>query len=112
MAVQEPDIFFVKSAAEGNTDSFMELAARYYTPMVAIAHSITGDRDLAEDAAQQCFARAAVKLSQLKDYGKFAGWLAAICRNEAKNIGYHMISPLMPMIVMPALRASLIRPLA
>ncbi len=86
MANQEPDIVLVEAAAEGNVESFTELAARYYTPMVAIAHSITGDRDLAEDAAQQCFARVAVKLSQLKDYGKFAGWLAAICRNEAKDI--------------------------
>ncbi|MBN2588771.1 MAG: sigma-70 family RNA polymerase sigma factor [Sedimentisphaerales bacterium] len=83
---REPDIVLVKAAAEGNVESFTELAARYYTPMVAIAHSITGDRDLAEDAAQQCFARAAVKLSQLKNYEKFAGWLAAICRNEAKDI--------------------------
>ena len=86
MVSKEPDIDLVKSAAEGNVESFTELAARYYPPMVAIAHSIIGDRDLAEDAAQQCFARAAVKLHQLKDYGKFAGWLAAICRNESKNI--------------------------
>ena len=86
MAVQELDIALVKAAAEGNVDSFTELAARYYPAMVAIAHSITGDRDLAEDAAQQCFAKAAVKLPQLKDYRKFTGWLAAICRNEAKDI--------------------------
>jgi RNA polymerase sigma-70 factor, ECF subfamily len=86
LAAKESEIALVKEAAEGNVESFTALAARYYTPMVAIAHSITGDRDLAEDAAQQCFARAAVKLSQLKDYGKFTGWLAAICRNEAKDI--------------------------
>jgi RNA polymerase sigma-70 factor, ECF subfamily len=82
----EPEISLVKAAAEGNVESFTELATRFYMPMVAIAHSITGDRDLAEDAAQQCFARAAVKLNQLKDYRKFAGWLSAICRNEAKDI--------------------------
>jgi RNA polymerase sigma-70 factor (ECF subfamily) len=86
LAIRELDIVLVKQAAEGNAESFTELAARYYPAMVAIAHSITGDRDLAEDAAQQCFARAAVKLTQLKDYRKFAGWLAAICRNEAKDI--------------------------
>jgi RNA polymerase sigma-70 factor (ECF subfamily) len=82
----EPEISLVKASAEGNVESFAELAARYYTPMVAVAHSITGDRDLAEDAAQQCFARAAVKLPQLKDYTKFAAWLTAICRNEANDI--------------------------
>jgi len=34
--------------------------------MVAIAHSILGDRHLAEDAAQQAFAKAAVKLPQFR----------------------------------------------
>ncbi len=86
MKAREPDIALVKAAAEGNVESFTELAAWYYTPMVAIAHSIIGDRDLAEDAAQQCFAKAAVMLPQLKDYRRFAGWLVAICRNEAKDI--------------------------
>ena len=82
----ESEIELVKAAVEGNIDSFTKLAQQYYPAMVAIAHSITSDRDLAEDAAQQCFAKAAVKLPQLKDYEKFAGWLAAICRNEAKDI--------------------------
>jgi RNA polymerase sigma-70 factor (ECF subfamily) len=53
--------------------------------MVAIAHSILGDRDLAEDAAQLSFAKAAVKLPLLKDSNKFAGWLAVICRNAARD---------------------------
>ncbi len=84
--IKESEIVLVKEAADGNVESFTALAVRYYTPMVAIAHSIIGDRDLAEDAAQQSFAKAAVKLPQLKDYRKFAGWLAAICRNEAKDV--------------------------
>lgn len=82
----EPDIKLVKAAIEGDADSFTQLARRYYPAMVAIAHSILGDRDLAEDAAQLCFAKAAVKLPQLKENKKFAGWLAAICRNAAKDL--------------------------
>ena len=96
---RESEIALVKAAKEGSVDSFTELAARYYPPMVAIAHSITGDRDLAEDAAQQCFAKAVVKLPQLKNYEKFACWLAAICRNEAKDIAklenYHRKSEML-----------------
>jgi len=83
---QEPDIALVKAAIEGDAESFTKLAKRYYPVMVAIAHSILGDRDLAEDAAQLSFARAAVKLPQLKDGRKFAGWLAVICRNAAKDM--------------------------
>ena len=54
--------------------------------MVAIAHSILSDRHLAEDAVQQAFAKAAVKLPQLKKESRFSNWLAAICRNMAKDI--------------------------
>ena len=86
LVAPEPDIVLVKAAIEGNADSFTELAVRYYPAMVAIAHSIVDDRDLAEDAAQSCFAKAAMKLPQLKNQEKFAGWLAAICRNAAKDI--------------------------
>ena len=84
--MQETEITLVKDAIDGDADSFTELCRRYYPAMVAIAHSVLGDRHLAEDAAQEAFAKAAIKLPQLKRKRKFAGWLAAICRNEAKNI--------------------------
>jgi RNA polymerase sigma-70 factor (ECF subfamily) len=83
---QEPEIWLVEAAIKGDAESFTELARRYYPAMVAIAHSIISDRDLAEDAVQSSLARAAVKLPQLKEHKKFAGWLATICRNTAKDI--------------------------
>ncbi len=83
---QKPDTVLVKAAINGNADSFTELCRRYYPAMVAIAHSMLGDRHLAEDAAQQAFAKAAVKLPQLKNENRFAGWLAVICRNVAKDM--------------------------
>jgi RNA polymerase sigma-70 factor (ECF subfamily) len=83
---QEPDIALVESAIRGDPDSFTELCRRHYPAMVAIAHSVLGDRHLAEDAAQQTFAKAAVKLPQLKKKSRFAGWLAAICRNFARDM--------------------------
>ncbi|GAH33211.1 unnamed protein product, partial [marine sediment metagenome] len=64
----------------GDADSFTELCRRYYPAMVAIAHSVLGDRHLAEDVAQQAFAKAALKLPQLKNKDKFAGWLAVILK--------------------------------
>lgn len=83
---QEPDIALVESAIRGDPDSFTELCRRHYPAMVAIAHSVLGDRHLAEDAAQQTFAKAAVKLPQLKKNNRFAGWLATICRNVARDM--------------------------
>ena len=83
---QKPDTALVKGAINGDADGFTELCRRYYPAMVAIAHSVLGDRHLAEDAAQQVFAKAAVKLPQLKKENRFAGWLAVICRNVARDM--------------------------
>jgi len=86
VVVREPDTTLVKAAIKGDPESFTELCRRYYPAMVAIAHSILGDRDLAEDAAQTAFAKAAVKLPQIKNETKFPGWLAVICRNAARDL--------------------------
>ena len=84
--VQEPDITLIEAAIDGDAESFTELCRRYYPAMVAIAHSVLGDRHLAEDVTQEAFARAAIHLHQLRRKSKFAGWLAAICRNAAKDM--------------------------
>ena len=83
---QRPDTTLVNDAVSGDADSFTELCRRYYPAMVAVAHSILGDRHLAEDAAQQAFAKAVVKLPQLKKRSKFASWIATICRNAATDL--------------------------
>jgi RNA polymerase sigma-70 factor (ECF subfamily) len=80
------DSELVEAAINGEADGFTELCKRYYPAMVAIAHSAIGDRHLAEDAAQQAFAKAAIELPQLRNKSRFAGWLAVICRNAARDI--------------------------
>lgn len=83
---EQPETILIRSAINGDAEGFTELCHRYYPAMVAIAHSVLDDRHLAEDAAQQAFAKAAVKLPQLKKENRFGGWLAAICRNIAKDM--------------------------
>lgn len=84
---ERPDKELADAAQRGDGDSFTELCGRYYAAMVAIANSIIGDKHLAEDAAQQAFAAAAVKLPELRNCDKFAAWLGVICRNAANDIG-------------------------
>jgi len=76
----------IEAAIDGDIESFGELCQRYYAAMVAISYSVLGDHQLAEDAAQESFARALVRLRSLKNKAKFAPWLAAICRNVAKDM--------------------------
>ena len=89
--IQEPDTTLVEAAIDGDPESFTELCRRYYPAMVAIAHSLLGDRHSAEDVAQETFAKAAVKLPQLRQTNKFAGWLATICRNQARDMARRQI---------------------
>ena len=80
------EIELVKSAKRGDIDSFAKLCQSYYSSMVAIAYSILLDHHLAEDAAQEAFAKALRNLNSLKQESKFPAWLSRICRNSAKDI--------------------------
>jgi len=48
-----------------------------------VAYGVLKDHQLAEDAAQEAFARGLVSLHRLKEPGRFAPWLVRICRNVA-----------------------------
>ena len=76
----------VEAVQNGHLESFGVLYERYHSAMVALAYSVLGDKDLADDAAQEAFAIACQKLSALRHRDKFAGWLASICRNTARSI--------------------------
>jgi RNA polymerase sigma-70 factor (ECF subfamily) len=76
----------IEAARAGDLDSFGKLCEQYYAPLVAVAYNVLRDHQLAEDAAQEAFARGLVSLPRLKETGKFASWLARICRNVAVDM--------------------------
>ena len=80
------EIHLIEDATGGDIESFGELCRRYYAAMAAVAYAVLNDHQLAEDAAQESFARALVRIKSLKETAKFAPWLAAICRNVAKDM--------------------------
>ena len=82
----ESETKLVEAAFNGDIESFGKLCRRYYGAMVAVGYSVLGDHQLAEDAAQESFARALVSLRKLKNQTRFVPWLAAICRNIAKDM--------------------------
>jgi len=83
---ERSEIHLIEAATGGDIESFGELCRRYYAAMAAIAYAVLSDHQLAEDAAQESFARALVRIKSLKERAKFAPWLAAICRNVAKDM--------------------------
>ncbi len=86
----------VEAALVGDIDSFGRLARRYYASMVAIAYAVLADHQLAEDAAQEAFARALTSLGKLRKTDKFAPWLARICRNVARDMVAARARPINP----------------
>ena len=69
-----------------NRESFGQLCRRYYPSLVAVADSILLDRHLAEDAAQETLAHACRQLPRLRKPERFGPWIAAICRNVARDM--------------------------
>ena len=80
---ESADTNLVAAALRGDAESFSRLCEQYYPALVAIAYSQLADRGLAEDAAQEALLAAYRGISTLKEPGRFAGWLATICRNIA-----------------------------
>ena len=80
------DTELVEAAQNGQLESFGALYQRYYSSMVALAYSAIGNRDLAEDAAQEVFAIACRDLALLRRSDRFGAWLAGICRNTVRQM--------------------------
>lgn len=80
------DDILVRQALQADRESFGQLCRRYYHPLVAVADSILLDHHRAEDAAQEALACACRQLGRLKRPERFGPWVAAICRNVAKDM--------------------------
>ena len=91
--IDELEIELIEAAVGGDIESFGELCQRYYSAMAAIGYSLLADHQLAEDAAQETFARALVGLKTLKNKRKFGPWLAGICRNVTRDIAAKKVRP-------------------
>ena len=76
----------IEAACRGDTEALAGLYERYYATMVWVAYSVLLDRPLAEDAAQQAFATACVKMGSLRQPDRFGPWLTTICRNAAQDM--------------------------
>jgi RNA polymerase sigma factor (sigma-70 family) len=85
MTNAEDDIL-VRRALQADPESFGQLCRRYYPSLIAVADSILMDRHLAEDAAQETLAHACRQLPRLREPERFGPWVAAICRNVAKDM--------------------------
>jgi RNA polymerase sigma-70 factor (ECF subfamily) len=92
----ESDEQLMLRVGQGDRGAFDVIVKRYTTRMVNLAYQIVGDRELAEDVAQETFLRAYKSAARYKEISKFSTWLYTIainlCRNELRRRKFRMYS--------------------
>ncbi len=76
----------VLRARKGDQVAFGLLVERYQRAAYAVAYSVTGRHEDAEDAAQESLLVALDRLEECRSPERFAGWLMTIVRNRSKNL--------------------------
>jgi RNA polymerase sigma-70 factor (ECF subfamily) len=75
------DAELVESVALGLHERYCELVRRYKSLVTSYCFSRIGQRETAEDLAQEVFVRAFQALCNLKKPSAFSGWLLSIAHN-------------------------------
>lgn len=76
----------VRNARRGDESAFGLLVQKYRRAAYAVAYSVTGSHEDAEDAAQESFLVALERLEECRSPERFAGWLMTIVRNRSRNL--------------------------
>ena len=80
------DVALVLAAKRGSSDALGALFDRYWPVVWRAAYAITGQRELANDAAQDAFLRAAAALEKFDHRRPLEPWLVRIAVNRAIDL--------------------------
>lgn len=83
---EEKDEYLVREAKGGTEAAFGILFRRYQQRMLYIASRILRNHEDAEDAVQQAFERAFLRLNDFQGDARFSTWLTRITINEALQL--------------------------
>jgi RNA polymerase sigma-70 factor (ECF subfamily) len=84
--LNETDETLVMLTLAGEQRAYEALVTRYHKTVVAAAFSVTRTHFMAEDAAQDAFVTAWMKLDTLQAPAKYGAWVCRIARNCARNM--------------------------
>ena len=83
---KETDETLVLLTLAGEQQAYEALVVRYQKAVIASAMAITKNRFMAEDAAQDAFVTAWMKLNTLQETQKYGQWVCRIAKNCALNM--------------------------
>lgn len=84
-ALCDPDVRLMLEVRNGSASAFEELVLRYQSRVLAVLEHLVGNRDQAEDLAQDVFLRVYRARKTYEPNAKFATWLFRIVNNVAMN---------------------------
>lgn len=79
--MEEPDPRVIRAAAAGDHEAFSDLVRAWQMPVLRYLERLLGDRQVAEDVAQEAFVRCYLHLGRYTFKGKFSTWLMSIAHN-------------------------------
>ncbi len=79
------DTYYVERCLDGHPDDFRHLVRRYQGVLMANLAGKLGDREKAEEAAQETLVRAYFNMGKLNKPGSFFSWMIGIADNVAKE---------------------------
>ena len=83
--MQEMDQYYVERCLDGHPDDFRYLVRRYQGALLAHLAGKLGNKDSAEEAAQESLVRAYFNMGRLKKPESFFFWLLGIADHVAKE---------------------------
>jgi len=75
----------VQRSKEGDEEAFSVLVNKYKTKVFRLTFSLTHDRDMADDLAQEAFIKAYLSLPKFRLESEFGTWLYRITVNHAMD---------------------------
>jgi RNA polymerase sigma-70 factor, ECF subfamily len=76
----------VLRAKQGDRNAYGELVGRYYEGVIRVVYRLCGDAQIAQDATQEAFIRAWLKLPGFQPRAPFRNWVFRIVVNTALDI--------------------------
>ena len=82
----DAEVTLIENARNGDRSAFSELVRRHYTTVTQVVTRMCGDASLAEDATQEAFLRAWLKLPTYQPRAPLRNWLVKIAMNACLDI--------------------------
>jgi RNA polymerase sigma-70 factor, ECF subfamily len=84
--ISEVEEDLVIQAQQGDRNAYGELVGRYYEAVIRVIYRLCGDAQIAQDATQEAFLRAWIKLPGFQPRAPFRNWVYRIAVNTALDI--------------------------